>query len=113
MSVTRKVQQTPTGTFFVCLPRNWANKTLLQKGAEIKLEVTNDGKLLLDAKEDVELCPKEISLTIGPYLSREIVGRYLLGYDIIKIEAKNRIDSNMRNLVKSTVNSLAGLMIVE
>ena len=113
MSVTRKVQQTPTGTFFVCLPRDWANENLLQKGSEIKLEVTSDGKLLVDAKEEVEPQLKEVQLAVGPYLSREIVGRYLLGYDIIKVEAKNRIDSNVRNLVKSTANSLAGLMIVE
>ena len=52
-------------------------------------------------------------LTVGPFLGREIVGRYLLGYDVIRIEAKDRIDSNVRNLVKSTANSLAGLMIVE
>ena len=44
---------------------------------------------------------------------REIIGRYLLGFDNIDIEAKDRIDSNVRNIVKSTANSLAGLMIVE
>jgi phosphate uptake regulator len=53
------------------------------------------------------------SLKVGPFLSREIVGHYLLGYDVIRVEAKDRIDSNMRNLIKSTANSLAGLMIVE
>ena len=53
--------------------------------------------------------PKVASLNVGPFLGREIVGSYLLGYDIIRIEAKDRIDSNVRNLVKSTANSLAGL----
>jgi phosphate uptake regulator len=113
MSITRKVQQTPTGTFFVCLPRDWANENKLQKGCEISLEETSDGKIIVSAKAETEPQLKEISLTAGPFLSREIVGRYLLGYDIIRVEAKNRIDSNMRNLIKSTSNSLAGLMIVE
>jgi phosphate uptake regulator len=50
---------------------------------------------------------------VGPFLGREIVGRYLLGYDVIRIEAKDRIDYEVRNVVKSTVSSLIGLEIVE
>ena len=113
MGDLRKVQQTPTGTFFVCVPRVWAQKSGLKKGSQVNLEVTADGKLLVDSKYDVEQPPMVASLTVGPFLGREIVGRYLLGYDEIHIEAKDRIDSNVRNLVKSTANSLAGLMIVE
>src|SRR5665648_133685 len=113
MGDLRKVQQTPTGTFFVCLPRDWAKENGLQKGNLVDLNVTADGKLLVDSKYAVEPQPKVASLTIGPYLSREIIGRYLLGYDIIRVEAKDRIDPAIRNLVKSTANSLAGLMIVE
>ena len=113
MGDLRKVQQTPTGTFFVCVPRDWAQKNGLQKGSLVNLEVTADGKLLVDSKYDVEQQPRVASLNVGPFLGREIVGRYLLGFDIIRIEAKERIESNVRNLVKSTANSLAGLMIVE
>jgi phosphate uptake regulator len=46
-------------------------------------------------------------------LSREIIGRYLLGFDIIRIEAKEHIDFDVRNTVKETVGSLIGLEIVE
>jgi phosphate uptake regulator len=113
MGDLRKVQQTPTGTFFVCVPRDWAQKNGLQKGSLVNLEVTADGKLLVDSKYDVEQQPRVASLNVGPFLGREIVGRYLLGFDIIRIDAKERIESNVRNLVKSTANSLAGLMIVE
>jgi phosphate uptake regulator len=113
MGDLRKVQQTPTGTFFVCVPRDWAQKNGLKKGSLVNLEVTADGKLLVDSKYDVEQQPRVASLNVGPFLGREIVGRYLLGFDIIRIEAKDRIESNIRNLVKSTANSLAGLMIVE
>lgn len=113
MSELRKVQQTPTGTFFVCLPRDWAKENGLKKGSQVNLEVVAGGKLLVDSKYDVEPQARTACLTVGPYLSREIVGRYLLGYDVISIEAKDRIDSAVRNLVKSTADSLAGLMIVE
>jgi phosphate uptake regulator len=110
---TRKIQQTPTGTFFVCLPRDWANESGLKKGVEVNLEVTSDGKLLVDPKNAAEPEPKVATLGVGPFLGREIVGRYLLGYDTINIEAKDRIDANARKIVKSTTSSLAGLEIVE
>ncbi len=113
MSESRKVQQTPTGTFFVCLPRDWAKGTGLKKGDLLNLEVTSDGKILVAAKSDTAPEPKVATLGVGPFLGREIVGRYLLGYDTINIEAKDRIDSAARSVVKSTASSLAGLEIVE
>jgi phosphate uptake regulator len=113
MGDLRKIQQTPTGTFFVCLPRPWAQQNSLQKGTLVNLDVTEDGKLLVDAKYDAEQQPRVTSLNVGPYLGREIVGRYLLGFDTIRIQAKDRIDFDVRNVVKSTVSSLIGLEIVE
>ena len=113
MGESRKIQQTPTGTFFVCLPREWANESGLKKGVEVNLEVTSDGKLVVDPKNAAEPEPKVATLGVGPFLGREIVGRYLLGYDTINIEAKDRIDANARKIVKSTASSLAGLEIVE
>jgi phosphate uptake regulator len=109
----RKVQQTPTGTFFVCVPRDWAQRNGLKKGTVVNLYVTNDGKLLIDPKYDVDLQPKVATLGVGPFLGREIVGHYLLGYDTINVEAKDRIDADTRKIVKSTASSLAGLEIVE
>lgn len=113
MADLRKIQQTPTGTFFVCLPRDWAKKKGLKKGTLVCLDVTSDGKLIVDAEYNSEAPTKTTSLSIGPYLGREIIGRYLLGYDIIDIDAKDRIDSGVRSIVKSTASSLSGLEIFE
>ena len=113
MGELRKVQQTPTGTFFVCVPRAWAKQNGLKKGASVSVDVTSDGKLLVDAQYTAEPIPMATSLNVGPYLGREIIGRYLLGYDCIDILAKDRIDSAVRKVVKSTASSLAGLEIVE
>jgi phosphate uptake regulator len=113
MGDLRKVQRTPTGTFFVCLPRSWAEEHGLRKGALVALDETSDGKLLVDPKYDVEQVPKVATLTVGSYLGREIIGRYLLGFDIIRVEAKERIDFDVRNMVKATVGSLIGLEIIE
>jgi phosphate uptake regulator len=113
MGELRKVQRTPTGTFFVCLPRSWAEKQGLRKGTLVAFDETSEGKLLIDSKYTAEPLPRIAILNAGPYLSREIIGRYLLGFDIIRIEAKERIDFDVRNVVKTTVGSLIGLEIVE
>jgi phosphate uptake regulator len=112
MGELRKVQRTPTGTFFVCLPRSWAEQHGLRKGTLVALDET-DGKLLIDPKYNAEQVPRDATLNAGPYLRREIIGRYLLGFDIIRIEAKERIDFDVRNIVKATVSSLIGLEIIE
>jgi phosphate uptake regulator len=54
MGELRKVQRTPTGTFFVCLPRSWAEEHGLKKGVLVSLDETGDGKLLIDPKYDAE-----------------------------------------------------------
>jgi len=113
MGELRRVQRTPTGTFFVCLPRSWAEQQGLKKGALIALDETSEGKLLINPKCNAEPLPKVANLSVGPYLSREIISRYLLGFDIIQIEAKERIAFDVRHVVKATVSSLIGLEIVE
>ncbi|MEM3000293.1 MAG: PhoU domain-containing protein [Candidatus Bathyarchaeia archaeon] len=113
MGELRKVQCTRTGTFFVCLPRFWAEQHGLRKGALVALNETSEGKLLIDAKYDSEPLPKVANLNVGPYLGREIISRYLLGFDVINIQAKNGIDFEVRNVVKATASSLIGLEIIE
>jgi len=113
MTDLRKVQRTPTGTFFVCLPRAWSEEHGLKKGKLVALDQSSDGKLFIDPKYNDEPTPRMTTLSVGPFLGREIVGHYLLGSDIIRIEAKERIDFEVRSVVKATVGSLIGLEIVE
>ncbi len=113
MGELRKLQKTPTNTYFVSLPKDWIQKHGLERGSQVNIEVTADDKILVDPKYNVPPQPKVAALGSGPFLSREIVGRYLLGFDTINIEAKERIDANTRNVIKSTASSLAGLEIVE
>jgi phosphate uptake regulator len=113
MDEFRKIQRTPTGTFFVCLPRSWANRMDIKKGELITLTETTDGKILIDPNHEINELPKNTTLKAGPYLSREIIGRYLLGFDIITIEAKENIIIGARNDIKNAVSSLIGLEIFE
>jgi len=109
----RKVQRTGGGTFFVCLPKNWATRAGLNKSAVVALSETVDGRLVLDAKYDVERAPQVALIRPSPLLDREIMGKYLLGYDIIRIEAKDRMSSEDRQRIKESSSRLIGLEIVE
>lgn len=113
MDEFRKIQRTSTGTYFVCLPRSWANRMEIKKGETVALIETTDGKLLIDPKQEISKLPISTTLKAGPYLSREIIGRYLLGFDIISIEAKENINIAVRKDVKKAVSSLIGLEIFE
>jgi len=113
MSELRRVQRTPGGTFFVCLPKPWAELHGLQKGSVVALSQTGDGKLLVDPRYDSEASPRVAVLHPGPFLGREIIGAYLLGFDIIRVEDKERIGFEVQDVVRNTVSRLVGLEIVE
>jgi len=109
----RKVQRTGGGTFFVCLPKEWATRTGLNKSSVVALSETADGRLIVDAKYNVERASRVAVVQPSPLLDREIMGKYLLGYDIVRVEAKDRISSEDRERIKRSSSRLIGLEIVE
>lgn len=113
MGELRKVQQTPSGTFFVCLPKPWAERHGLKRGSVVAVTEASDGKLLVNTEYGVEPSPRSVTLKPGPYLNREIIGKYLLGFDIITVEAKDRISFEVRETIKNAASRLIGLEIVE
>jgi len=109
----RKVQRTVSGTFFVCLPKNWAERNGLDRGSVVAVTETGDGLLVINPKYDVERILRSVVVKPSPYLDREIIGKYLLGYDIIRVEAKTRISPEDRERVKRATRRLIGLEIIE
>jgi len=109
----RKVQRTGGGTFFVCLPKKWAERNRLEKSSSVALSETADGRLVVDAKYSAERVMQVAVIHPSPLLDREIMGEYLLGYDIIRIETKDRMSSEDRERVKKSSSRLIGLEIVE
>lgn len=109
----RRVQRTSGGTFFVCLPKDWATRTGLARSSVVSLSETADGRLVIDAKYSEERAPQVVVVRPTPLLDREIVGKYLLGYDIIRVEAKDRIGAEDRERIKQASSRLIGLEIVE
>ena len=113
MSELRKVQRTAGGTFFVCLPKSWAQHYNLKRGGIIGISENADGKLVIDPKYGAEPSPKTVILEPGPLLEREIIANYLLGVDVIRVHGKEQICLEDRESVKETASGLIGLEIVE
>jgi len=109
----RKVQKASSGTFFVCLPKGWAERSGINRGSVVSVSERVDGRLVIDAKYGTERAPEVAVVKPGPLLYREIMGKYLLGYDVIRVEGKERISVEDRGRVKETVSRLVGLEIVE
>ena len=109
----RKIQKTRGGTFFVTLPKEWAVKNGINQGSVVSTSVTSDGHLIIDPQYNLEPVPQTVILKPSPLLSREIIGKYLLGYDILRVEAKDRITVEQREIVKETSSRLIGLEIIE
>jgi phosphate uptake regulator len=109
----RKVQRTSSGTFFVCLPKEWAERNGLDRGSVLAISETADGRLVIDAEYGTEPIPQVAVVKPSLHLDRGIIEKYLLGYDSIRVEAKERISLNDRERVKQTSSRLVGLEIVE
>ena len=113
MGEFRKLQQTPGGTFFVCVPKIWARQHNLERGAIVSITETSEGKLLIDSEQDSEPVSRIATLKSGKCLGREIIAKYLLGFDVVRVEGNGYIDFGVREIVKNTVRNLVGLEIVE
>ena len=109
----RKIQRTSSGTFFVCLPKDWAHKNGLERGTSVSVTESIDGTLVINPKYDVERDPQTAVINPSPFLDRVIIEKYLLGYDIIQVQAKDRISPLDRERVKQASTHLVGLEIVE
>jgi len=109
----RKIQRTSGGTFFVCLPKGWAERNGLDRGSVVSVTATSDGPLVINPKYNVERAPQVAMITPSSLLDRVIIEKYLLGYDIIQVQAKDRISPINRERVKQASTRLVGLEIVE
>jgi len=109
----RKIQRTSGGTFFVCLPKDWAERNGLDRGVVVSVTESADGPLVINPKYNVTRTPQVAVITPSPLLDRVIIEKYLLGYDIIQVQTKDRISPLDRERVKQASTRLVGLEIIE
>jgi phosphate uptake regulator len=108
----RKVQRTSDGTYFVTLPKSWANLHKIERGSLVSFDAAKDGKLTLGLYHDASP-PASVVLSPTPMLEREIEEKYLLGYDHITIASNEVLNSKIRDSAKTILRKLVGLEIVE
>ncbi len=110
----RKVQITGGGTYFVTLPKDWAVRHGVGRGAQVTLVENSTGSLLL-VPEGVEGSNRVVLSLAGKdevWIERAIISCYITGFDVIEVNG-SRISSVQRRAVRATAQSLVGLEIME
>jgi len=114
----RKVQKVGYSTLSVSLPMNWAKKAGVDKGDLIFISEESDGALRLTTEQgkvedntiyvvDVDKCDNT------KVLARVIVGNYVLGRNIIKVESERRLMREQIESIREVTQRLLGIGIIE
>jgi len=111
---TRKVQKTGGSTYFVTLPKQWAEGAGIETGTEVHLIPNDSGALLVtpDSVAESNRCVIDLQDWTFARLQREIISRYNGGYGIISVQGK-RIRPDQRRMVREISQRLLGLEIFE
>lgn len=113
----RKVQQLGSSTLAVTVPVDWARQHDISKGDEVIVQRDENGGSLLVVPEqptieDVEATIDADALTPDA-LERAIITQYVLGRQLIRVEATAPLGIEHRNAVMNAERRLMGLGIVE
>ena len=97
------------------LPKEWVDANNLDKSTEVELE-TNDNTVSITVNK-TEKPSKEVVITYplpkDENIVADIIGAYLLGYDIIQIRGKTNIPIEDREKIRNSMRRLVGMEIIE
>jgi len=110
----RKVQKTGGSTYFVTLPKEWADGVGIGPGTVVTLMPNDSGALLLvpEALSERNECVVDLGDWSADRLYREIYSRYIVGFDIIEIHGE-RIGPEQRRMIREVAQALVGLEIFD
>lgn len=109
----RRLQKTGGSTFFISLPKQWIKNMGLKRGDPLAIYVIKDGRLILDPRYGEHEQPRIAFIDVEQDFSREVIAKYLYGYDIIEIRSKERFSREDRKTIKNTIQKLIGVEIIE
>jgi len=109
---TRKVQKTGGSTYFVTLPKRWAESVGITAGSEIHLIPNDSGAMLLvpNSVTESNRCTIDLQEWEFDRLQREVIARYIAGFDVISVRGE-RIRPEQRRMVREISQRLVGLEI--
>lgn len=113
MTYRRRVQVTGGGTFLVTLPKEWADRVGVAQGTEVVLIPNESGAMLLvpPGVKDRNRCTLTLTGKDRVHLGREIIARYIAGYDVIEVIG-SRIGPESRRAVREIAQSLVGVEVL-
>ena len=104
-------------SIMISLPSQWVRSNNLKKGSILPVEINRDNSVSIFPSEDIAEDTKQVTI---PYsaaamdtLVNQVYGAYLLGYDLIRINAKSQISYEDADRVKKAMRKLVGLEIVD
>ncbi|MEA3356395.1 MAG: PhoU domain-containing protein [Candidatus Bipolaricaulota bacterium] len=114
MTNNRKVQITGGGTYFVTLPKEWAQRMGIERGARVRLVENATGSLLLVPQ--ILKGKNRVSMSLNgkerQWIERAIISCYITGFDSIELNGAP-ITPEQRRGVRRTAQSLVGLEIMD
>jgi phosphate uptake regulator len=118
---TRKVQITGRSTYVVSLPKTWVNKVKIKNGDSIGMVPRSDGTLLINPKltERGEKTDEQLTKKINidsqnmDEFTREFIGVYLAGHNIIEMNFKHPVSKNIRQKIRELSHDVIGPEIID
>jgi phosphate uptake regulator len=114
----RKVQKVGYSTLSVSLPMNWAKKTGIKKGDLVFISEESDGALRLTAEpgkteNNIMYVVNVDNCDNTKVLARVIVGNYVLGRSLIRVESSRRLMREQIESIREVTQRLLGIGIIE
>jgi len=114
----RKVQVTGGSSYIITLPKDWIDKSHVQKNDPLGLISQPDGTLLVTKNiTDVQVQSSrefDVSSINDPaYLFRLLIGAYIAGFTTIRIKTKHRFSPFVRQVVRDFAQMTIGPEVIE
>lgn len=113
MTYRRRVQVTGGGTYLVTLPKEWAERMGVGQGTEMVLIPNDSGAMMVvpEGIRDRNRCTLAMTGRDRVHLQRDIIARYIAGYDVIEVVG-DRIGPEGRRVVRDIAQSLVGVEVL-
>jgi phosphate uptake regulator len=112
----RKIQKTGGSSYIVSLPKSWAEEMGIKEQDKVGLLPRADGTMVIIPRIDQQVGQRENTIDVdsidhGPLLFRLLVGAYIVGYNKIHVQSKERLDSTVKATARQFINKAIGLEI--
>ncbi len=114
----RRIQKVGYSTLSVSIPMNWAKKMDVKKGDIVFISEENDGALRIAPEpsktEDTNVYIVNVdNCDNTTILARVIVGNYVLGRNMIRVESNRRLMREQIESIREVTQRLLGIGIIE